>query len=75
VTNDIDPLATALYVRTGDLLKQYPDLAARTAGDLPPAQVVADAALGLFLAGSTPITDADAEPSPLPPPGAFAWSR
>jgi hypothetical protein len=27
VTNDVDTLATALYVRTGDLLKQYPDLA------------------------------------------------
>jgi hypothetical protein len=27
VTNDIDPLATALYVRTDDLLKQYPDRA------------------------------------------------
>jgi len=27
VTNDIDTLATALYVRTGDLLKQYPGLA------------------------------------------------
>jgi hypothetical protein len=27
VTNDIDTLATALYVRTDDLLKQYPDLA------------------------------------------------
>ena len=27
VTNDLDTLATALYVRTDDLLKQYPDLA------------------------------------------------
>ena len=27
VANDIDTLATALYVRTDDLLKQYPDLA------------------------------------------------
>jgi hypothetical protein len=27
VTNDIDTLATALYARTDDLLKQYPDLA------------------------------------------------
>jgi hypothetical protein len=32
---------------------------------------VADAALDLFLAGSTAITDARAEPSPLPPPDAF----
>jgi len=75
VTNDIDTLAAALYVRTDDLLKQYPDLAARAASDPPSAQVVAGAALGLFLAGCAPVTDADAEPSPLPPPGAFAWSR
>jgi hypothetical protein len=27
VTNDVDTLATALYVTTDDLLKQYPDLA------------------------------------------------
>ena len=27
MTNDIDTLATALYVRTDDLLRQYPDLA------------------------------------------------
>ena len=27
MTNDVDTLATALYVRTDDLLKQYPDLA------------------------------------------------
>ncbi|MGD0923973.1 MAG: IS982 family transposase [Streptosporangiaceae bacterium] len=27
MTNDIDALATALYVKTDDLLKQYPDLA------------------------------------------------
>jgi hypothetical protein len=27
VTNDVDTLATALYVKTDDLLKQYPDLA------------------------------------------------
>ncbi len=48
------------------------DLAARAARDPSPAQVVADAALDLFLAGSTPITDAHAEPSPLPPPDVFA---
>jgi Transposase DDE domain len=29
VTNDVDTLATALYVRTDDLLRQYPDLAPR----------------------------------------------
>jgi hypothetical protein len=27
VTNDVDTLATALYVKADDLLKQYPDLA------------------------------------------------
>ncbi len=27
MTNDIDTLATALYVKTDDLLKQFPDLA------------------------------------------------
>jgi hypothetical protein len=27
VTNDVDTLATALYVKTDDLLRQYPDLA------------------------------------------------
>jgi hypothetical protein len=27
VTNDLDTLATALYVRTDDLLKEAPDLA------------------------------------------------
>ena len=27
MTNDIDTLATALYARTDDLLKQYPELA------------------------------------------------
>jgi spermidine synthase len=48
------------------------DLAARAASDPSPAQVVADAALDLFLARSTPITDAHAEPSPLPPPDVFA---
>jgi hypothetical protein len=29
VTNDVDTLATALYVKTHDLLRQYPDLAPR----------------------------------------------
>jgi hypothetical protein len=37
VTNDIDTLATALYVRTDDLLKQRPDLAPwRSATGLQP---------------------------------------
>jgi hypothetical protein len=60
-------------VRTGDLLKQYPDLAARAASDPSPAPVVAGAALGLFLAGSAPVTDAHAGPSPLPPAQPWPW--
>lgn len=44
----------------------------RTAADPFPAKVLADAALAEFLAGAEPITDATAEPSPAPPPGAFA---
>jgi hypothetical protein len=34
--------------------------------------VVEGAALDRFLAGSGPITDASAEPSPVPPPEVFA---
>jgi hypothetical protein len=33
VTNDIDTLATTLYVRAGDLLKHYPDLVPVAAED------------------------------------------
>ncbi len=36
------------------------------------ARVVDGAALGRFVAGSRPIADADAEPSPVPPPDVFA---
>ncbi|HEY2284899.1 MAG TPA: IS982 family transposase [Streptosporangiaceae bacterium] len=37
MTNDVDTLATALYVRTDDLLRQYPDLAPwRPASGLQP---------------------------------------
>jgi spermidine synthase len=42
------------------------------AADPFPARLVAGAALDRFIAGSAPITDAHAEPSPAPPPGAFA---
>jgi spermidine synthase len=42
------------------------------AADPFPARVVEGAALGRFVAGARPITDADAEPSPVPPPDVFA---
>jgi spermidine synthase len=48
------------------------ELARRAAGDPYPAEVVEGAALAEFAAGAEVITDADAEPSPVPPPGAFA---
>ena len=44
----------------------------RAAADPFPARVVAGAALDRFVAGSRPITDARAEPSPAPPPEVFA---
>jgi len=44
----------------------------RAAADPFPARVVAGAALDRFVAGSRPITDAHAEPSPAPPPEVFA---
>jgi hypothetical protein len=44
----------------------------RTAADPFPARVVEGAALDRFVAGSRPITDAHAGPSPAPPPGVFA---
>jgi spermidine synthase len=48
------------------------ELARRTAADTYPAEVVTGAALAEFAAGAEPITDAGAELSPLPPPGAYA---
>jgi hypothetical protein len=44
----------------------------RVAADPFPARLVAGAALDRFVARSRPITDAQAEPSPAPPPEAFA---
>ena len=44
----------------------------RAAADPFPARLVEGDALTQFIAGSAPITDARAEPSPAPPPGAFA---
>jgi spermidine synthase len=43
-----------------------------TAADPFPARLVDGAALDQFVADSRPITDASAEPSPVPPPDAFA---
>ncbi len=47
-------------------------LTRRIAADPFPARLVEGAALDQFIAGSRPITDANAGPSPLPPPDAFA---
>jgi len=47
-------------------------LVRRAAADPFPARVVEGAALDRFVAGSRPITDARAEPSPAPPPEVFA---
>lgn len=47
-------------------------LVRRTAADPVPSRVVDGEALDRFVAGSRPITDADAEPSPEPPPDVFA---
>ncbi len=51
------------------------ELARRTAGDPFPARLVHDDDLGRFTAGARPITDAQAEPSPAPPPDIFTSSR
>jgi spermidine synthase len=47
----------------------------RAAADPFPAQLVEGAGLDQFVAGSRPITDASAEPSPAPPPDVFADRR
>jgi spermidine synthase len=47
-------------------------LTRRAAADPFPARLAEGAALEAFVAGSRPITDADAQPSPAPPPDAFA---
>ena len=48
------------------------ELTRRAAADPFPARLVEGAELDRFIARSRPITDAHAEPSPAPPPGAFA---
>jgi hypothetical protein len=50
-------------------------LARRVAGDPFPGRLVHGDALDRFAAGAKPITDAQAEPSPAPPPDAFAVRR
>ena len=47
-------------------------LTRRLAADPFPSRLVDGADLDKFVAGSRPITDADAEPSPVPPPDVFA---
>ncbi|HEX9516074.1 MAG TPA: fused MFS/spermidine synthase [Streptosporangiaceae bacterium] len=51
------------------------DLIRRAAADPFPGRVVYGTALDRFVAGSRPITDASAEPSPAPPPELFAGGR
>lgn len=48
------------------------ELTRRAAADPFPARVLDGAALDRFLAGARAITDADARPSPLPPPSVFS---
>jgi spermidine synthase len=48
-----------------------PDLVRRCAGDPMPARVVAGEDLDRFAGNARPVTDAEAQPSPEPPPGVF----
>ena len=47
-------------------------LARRAAGDPFPGRLVHGADLDRFAAGAKPVTDAEAQPSPAPPPDVFA---
>jgi hypothetical protein len=58
----------AWMLLAGGVPQSHVDLA-----DPFPARVVEGAALDRFVAGSRPITDAHAGPSPAPPPEVFAW--
>ena len=51
------------------------ELTRRAAADPFPGRVVHGADLDRFAAGARPVTDADAQPSPSPPPGAFTIKR
>jgi spermidine synthase len=61
-----------LVVAASDQELPVAGLTRRAAADPFPARLVGGAELDRFIAGSAPITDARAEPSPAPPPGAFA---
>lgn len=61
-----------LVVAASDHQLPVAALVRRAAADPFPARVVTAAALDRFVAGSRPITDAHAEPSPDPPPSVFA---
>jgi spermidine synthase len=51
------------------------ELTRRAAGDPFPARVVEGTELDRFVAGARPVSDAEAEPSPAPPPDVFAGRR
>jgi spermidine synthase len=61
-----------LVIAAADRELPVAGLTRRAAADPFPARLLAGAELGRFIAGSRPITDADAGPSPSPPPGIFA---
>jgi spermidine synthase len=61
-----------LVIAAADRELPVAGLIRRAAADPFPARLLAGAGLDRFVAGSRPITDADAEPSPPPPPGIFA---
>jgi spermidine synthase len=61
-----------LVIAAADRELPVAGLIRRAAADPFPARLLAGAGLDRFVAGSRPITDADAEPSPAPPPGIFA---
>jgi spermidine synthase len=61
-----------LVVAAADHELPIAGLVRRAAADPFPARLVEGAALDRFVAGSRPITDAHAEPSPAPPPDVFA---
>ena len=48
------------------------ELRRRAAGDAFPARVLDGADLDRFVAGARPVTDATAQPSPLPPPAVLS---
>ncbi|HEY5989446.1 MAG TPA: spermine synthase, partial [Streptosporangiaceae bacterium] len=61
-----------LVIAASDHRLPAAELARRTAADPFPARLVEGAALGQFAAGSAPITDTHAQPSPPLPPEVFA---